>query len=129
MSTDPRFDGTGPDEIWRAALAEGRFFVQSCRRCGACRFPPALVCSSCGSPDLQWHEASGRGVVYSTTTVREREGSYNVSLIDLPEGARMMSRVEGVPPEAVRIGMSVRARIVQGPDPVVVFDSAEGGVS
>ena len=38
-------------------------------------------------------------------------GDYNVALVDLKEGVRLMSRVEGVPPEAVRIGMSVRARI------------------
>ena len=37
--------------------------------------------------------------------------TYNVSLIDLDEGVRMMSRVEGVAPEAVRIGMAVRAQV------------------
>ena len=53
-------------------------------------------------------------MVYSTTVVRrkpEAGGDYNVALVDLKEGVRLMSRVEGVPPEAVRIGMSVRARI------------------
>jgi len=48
------------------------------------------------------------------TTVRrkpEAGGDYNVSLIDLAEGVRMMSRVEGLPPAEVRIGMPVRARV------------------
>ena len=129
MSTDTRFDGPGPDETWRAALAEGRFLLQHCRACAAYRFPPAVVCAACGSPELAWKDATGHGVVYSTTTVREREGGYNVALIELAEGARMMSRVEGVDPAAVRIGMSVRARIATEPEPVVVFDPAEGGAS
>jgi uncharacterized OB-fold protein len=128
MSTDSRFDGPGPDEIWRSALAEGRFLLQQCRRCGSCRFPPALVCAGCGSPDLVWKGASGQGKVYSTTTVREREGSYNVALVDLAEGARMMSRVEDIDPDAVRIGMEVVARVInQEPEPMVVFVPTEGG--
>lgn len=129
MSTDPRFDGPGPDEIWRNALAEGRFLLQHCAECGASRFPPALVCADCGSPNLVWKEASGRGRVYSATTVRDREGSYNVSLIDLEEGARMMSRVERIAPDAVRIGMDVTARIIPEPEPVVVFDPVGGDAS
>lgn len=126
MTTDPRFDGPGPDEIWRSAIAEGRFLLQHCRTCDACRFPPALVCASCGSPDLVWKEASGQGEVYSSTIVRDREGSYNVALIDLAEGARMMSRVEGIDPDAVHISMKVTARVVQEPEPMVVFIPSEG---
>ncbi|HZW45882.1 MAG TPA: OB-fold domain-containing protein [Microvirga sp.] len=125
MTTDPRFDGPGPDETWRSALAEGRFILQHCRACGVCRFTPALVCAACGSPDLVWKEASGQGTVYSTTSVREREGSYNVALIDLDDGARMMSRVEDIDPAAVRIGMKVAARIVQDSEPVLVFAPAD----
>jgi len=126
MSTDSRFDGPGPDEVWHAALAEGRFMLQQCRQCGACRFPPSLVCRECGSPDLAWKEASGKGTVYSATTVRDRAGSYNVSIVDLAEGARMMSRVAGIDPDAVHIDMKVEARITHEPDPVVIFVPVEG---
>lgn len=129
MSADSRFDGPGPDETWRAALAEGRFLLQRCRACEACRFPPALVCAACGSAELEWQDASGHGTVYSTTTVREREGSYNVALIELAEGARMMSRVEAIDPSKVRIGMSVRSRITPGEEPVLVFEPSEGSAS
>jgi uncharacterized OB-fold protein len=70
-------------------------------------------------------EASGRGTVYATTTVRERQGNYNISLIDLAEGPRMMSRVEGIAPEAVRIGMAVSARIADSPTRIVFEPSRE----
>jgi hypothetical protein len=128
MSTDSRFDGPGPDETWKEALGKGRFLIQRCRRCAGHRFPPTLVCSACGTPELEWVQVSGRGTVYSTTVVREREGSYNVALVDLAEGPRMMSRVEGVAPQDVRIGMTVVARIAPDPEPHVVFDPAEGRV-
>lgn len=79
------------------------------------------MCAKCGSALLEWVTASGRGTVHAATVVRQRDGSYNVSLIDLAEGPRMMSRVEGLAPEAVRIGMRVAARIIAGPEPFVVF--------
>ena len=51
-----------------------------------------------------------QATVYATTVVRPRGGEpYNVALVDLPEGRRM-TRVEGVAPEDVRIGMEVRMR-------------------
>jgi uncharacterized OB-fold protein len=41
-------------------------------------------------------------------------GDYNVCLVDLAEGVRMMSRVVSVPPQDVKIGMGVQARIADG---------------
>ena len=62
------------------------------------------------------------GVVYSTTTVHAREGAYNVCLVDLDDGGRMMSTVVGIDPDDVRIGMAVRAR--EDDDGRTVFDVA-----
>jgi uncharacterized OB-fold protein len=51
--------------------------------------------------------------------------SYNVALIDLDEGVRMLSCVEGVEPDAVHIGMPVQAKIVYRNDaPLLVFEPA-----
>lgn len=125
MTTDHRFDGPGPDAEFRDALATGRFLIQRCRACGVHRFPPGPVCVACGDAALKTVPASGEGTVHSTTVVRRRPeegGDHNVALIDLAEGPRLMSRVEGVAPDAVRIGMAVRARIAAGAEPVLVFD-------
>mgnify|MGYP002041539510 FL=1 len=127
MATDTRFDGPGPDAQYLQALQDGRLMLQHCEDCAAVRFPPALVCRACGSPRLQWRASPGLGSVYSLTTVRDRAGDYNVALVDLEGGARMMSRVEDTAPDAVRIGQHVRARIVAGEEPFVVFAPAEGG--
>ncbi len=65
--------------------------------------------------------ASGGGTVYAITVNRTREGSYNLALVDLDEGPRMMSRIEGV--ESVKIGSRVQARIADlGGEPMIVFD-------
>jgi len=121
-------DVTHPDAEFRAFLAQGRFMIQRSKGSGAHVFYPRAVAPGTGARDLEWVQASGRGVVYSTTVVRKKppEPSYNVVLVDLAEGPRMMSRVEGVDPAAVTIGMAVQARIVdQDGEPVVVFDVAE----
>jgi len=121
-------DVTRPDAEFRAFLSEGRFMIQRSKSTGAHVFYPRAVAPGTGARDLEWIEASGRGVVYSTTVVRKRppEPSYNVALIDLAEGVRMMSRVEGVDAAAVTIGAAVQARIIdQDGEPVVVFDLAE----
>ena len=55
------------------------------------------------------------GTVYATTVVRPRgEEPYNVALVDFPDGRRM-SRVDGIAPEDVVIGM--RVRLVDGDPP------------
>jgi uncharacterized protein len=62
-----------------------------------------------------------RGVVYATTVVHRRdEEPYNVCLVDLEEGGRVMGRVDGVAPEDVQIGQRVQART--GDDGITVYD-------
>lgn len=101
-------------------------------RTGMWVYYPRTVAPLTGE-DLEWAEPSGLGTVYSTTVVRKRppEPSLNVALIDLDEGPRMMSRVEGIDAQDVRIGMRVKARIVPGEGEdaphLVVFDPAEDG--
>jgi uncharacterized protein len=63
-----------------------------------------------------------RGVIYATTVVhRPDEDPYNVCLVDLDEGARVMGRVEGLAPQDVTIGLRVQAR--EGDDGITVYES------
>jgi len=108
-------DKGGAEARYRAALNEGRFLIQRCGSCDKHVFFPRSVCPHCWSGRLDLVEPKGTGTVYSTTTVRrkpEAGGDYDVSLIDLDEGVRMMSRVEGVPPAEVKIGTRVRAKVL-----------------
>ena len=120
-----------PGTAFEHFLKQGVIHLQHCTACNRQNFYPRTLCPHCGSTHLQWRPIDGGGVVYSTTTVRqkpERGGDYNVSLVDLKEGARMMSRVEGVAPLDVRIGMAVKAAIAEvNGAPLIVFRPLEQG--
>ncbi|OGA15795.1 MAG: DNA-binding protein [Betaproteobacteria bacterium RIFCSPLOWO2_02_FULL_63_19] len=121
-------DKGGAEARYQAQLNEGRFLIQRCSDCNHHVFFPRVVCPHCGSAALAWVEPKGTGVVYSTTTVRRKPdlgGDYDVSLVELDEGVRMMSRVDGVPPTDVKIGMRVRAKVVDDKGVGMVVFTAE----
>jgi len=129
MSDATSSSAVGADKYYRDQLDQGNFLIQRCQSCTTGVFYPRMICPHCGSDKLEWFAPSGNGVVYSTTVVRrkaEQGGDYNVALIDLAEGPRMMSRVEGIAPDAVSIGMPVSARVADGEKgKLVVFTVAE----
>ncbi|WP_096671785.1 Zn-ribbon domain-containing OB-fold protein [Polaromonas sp. AET17H-212] len=131
MSTtiETAFTGPGPSRIYHEYLESGDFRIQCCDDCGKYIFYPRITCTHCGSTQLQWVPAVGRGTVYAVSVVNRQEekgGPYNVVLVDLAEGPRMMARVDGVSNDQIKIGMSVKTRIESSDKgPFVVFESAE----
>jgi uncharacterized OB-fold protein len=116
-----------PEKEYFEYLAQGRFMIQKSRSTGGHVFYPRVAEPGTGATDLEWVAASGLGTVYSTTVIRQKPPTpnYNLALIDLAEGPRMMSRIEGIAPEAVKIGMAVKAKVVRENDqPLVVFEPA-----
>jgi hypothetical protein len=108
---------SGPERQYLDRLAAGRFEIQRCEACAKHVFYPRVLCPHCGSDRLDWIAPCGRGTVYSTTIVRRKPadgGDYNIALVDLAEGVRMLSRVAGIAPDAVKIGMAVTVRIADG---------------
>jgi uncharacterized protein len=119
----------GPEAYWRSALAEGRFLLQKSASEGVYVFPPRSMTPSTGTDDLEWVRASGKGSVYSVTTINPRPPlePYNVALVDLDEGPRVMTRIEGIAAEDIKIGTRVRARIgVENGAPILLFDAVSG---
>lgn len=119
-----------PDVEFQNFLREGRFMLQRSRSSGRHVFYPRAIAPGTGADDLEWVEALGTGTVYSVTVIRPKPPAeaYNVALIDLDEGPRMMSRVEGWPADAVRIGMRVKSEIVVDADPAyIVFAPLHAG--
>jgi acetyl-CoA acetyltransferase/uncharacterized OB-fold protein len=130
---------TSPHATYVAHLEKGELAYQWSPEAGRAVFYPRLVCPFTGSTSLEWRLSRGLGTVHSTTTVHPVEGEpFNVALIDMDEGYRLMSRVEGIPPDDVKIGMRVAFRVHRDPpnpkakgevpEPVPVFTpSTEGG--
>ena len=111
--------------FWTAAK-EGRLVLQKCGQCGTFNFHPKPWCIECGSRDLAWTDARPMGTVYSFTVSRsvamnypgwEKDLPVLLCLVDLDDGARMYAQVTDCSPEAMRIGMRVRAHFEDiGPD-------------
>lgn len=92
--------------------------IQSCRPCDALHHPPKAACSACGSLDLGWILASGRGTIHSYTThhhppVPGPPPPFDVILVDLEEGVRMISNLVDQAPGTAWIGEPVAVTFVE----------------
>ena len=107
-----------PEKEYHDFLSQGKFMIQRSRSSGKYVFFPRIAEPVSGRQDLEWVEASGRGTVYSATVVRPKPPAlpYNVVLVDLVEGPRIMSRVDGIAADAVRIGQLVKAQLIDEQD-------------
>ena len=109
-----KFAGAGPEVRFEAYLEEGKFMLQRSTTDGTYIFSPRMINPHTGEADLEWVEANGAGEIYATTATSRRPeqgGDYNISLVTLKEGPRMMARVVGIDPHEVKIGMAVTADI------------------
>lgn len=122
-------DATGPDQIFQHALASKEILLPKCDDCGVYHFFPRVLCPHCHGASISWERASGKGRVHTTTVVRrkpERGGDYNVCMVELEEGVRMMSRIEGIAPDDVVIDMEVSAFVGEAEGaPAVLFKPVE----
>ena len=103
------------EKYWGAAR-HNKLLVQKCGACGAYQTLPQSYCRHCLSENLQWTQARGTGKIYSFTIVHrapssafEKDLPYTVALVELDEGARMMSNIVEIEPQDVRVGMPVEA--------------------
>ena len=93
-------------------LEAGELAYQVCTDDGNVVFFPRVLSPKTGSTNLEWRISKGLGTVYSTTVMYYRgEPPLNLALVDLDEGFRVMSRIEDIAPEEVRIGMRVALRV------------------
>ena len=115
----------------QAELDQGRWFIQRCAACNKAVYFPRELCPHCGHLGLAWETPSGLGTVHAVTTVKRKPsdgGDLNVSIVELDEGVRLMSRVDNLAPAAVKIGLRVRGHVqVREGRGLVLFDAIEGG--
>ena len=101
-----------PLRVYLDHLERGELAYQFSLAAGRAVFFPRVLCPFTGGDQLEWRVSAGIGTVHATTVVHPVEDTpYNVALIDCDEGFRMMSRVEAVAPDKVRIGLRVRFRV------------------
>jgi len=117
-----------PLEQYRAHLSRGELAYQVDDQ-GRPLFYPRVMAPAGYSGELRWVTSGGIGTVYAATVIAAKgEAAYNVVLVDMDEGFRLMSRVESMPAKQVRIGMRVKVRVhpAEGDEgPYPVFDPVE----
>jgi len=108
------------DEPYFAAAAEGRLVLKLCNACGELHHFPRALCPFCWSTDLQWQDASGRGVIYTFSVTRRGAGApYCIAYVTLEEGPTMMTNIVDSDLDSIEIGQQVQ----------VVFKRSEGGAA
>jgi len=98
---------------WDAAK-EGKLLIAKCDACGKVHHYPRPFCPSCWSEDVHPIEASGRGTLYTYSTVYVNDLHpfktrlpYVAALVELEEGPRLMTNIEGCEPDELSVGMAV----------------------
>jgi uncharacterized OB-fold protein len=112
----PLPDPSGAMKPFWDAARDRRLVVQRCRDCGTHRFPARDLCSRCLSREADWVTVSGRGSVFSWAVMHQvyhpgfaDEVPYAVVVIELEEGARLVSNLVECPVDDIRAGMPVEA--------------------
>jgi uncharacterized OB-fold protein len=101
-----------------AAAARGELAVCGCRDCNAVLHPPRAYCAACGSWSTDWRTVSGRGRLFSWTTVEHQSSRafpppYTVVLVDLDDApARLVGCLPGRPELVADMPMEVWFEVV-----------------
>ncbi len=98
---------------WRLRKQRYGLVGEVCPHCEAKIFPPRDVCPECGQEAKKLYSFSGRGEVYSFTTVYdapagfEEYAPYTVALVKLEEGPMVTAQLTDLEDNQVEIGTPV----------------------
>ncbi len=92
--------GASLDE-YRTALESGKLLLRRCDTCKTYSHPKRHLCSRCGANELVWEPASGRGWLYSYSTLEQFSISpkyrdalpYTLGFARLEEGVYLFGRI------------------------------------
>ena len=98
---------------WRLQDQRYRLVGEVCDTCGVKIFPPRDICPECSKPAQELYTFSGRGEVYSFSTVYnapagyEEYAPYTVALVKLEEGPVLTAQLTDLGDQEPEIGMPV----------------------
>jgi uncharacterized OB-fold protein len=99
------------DEFFWDGVNQGQLLLRCCAACGRLQHPPSPMCPACHSLNWTTRQASGRGTIYSWIVSQHPTEADAlpriVVLVDLEEGVRLVSNLQGVAPSDVRNGMAI----------------------
>jgi uncharacterized protein len=104
-------------QLFWSAAREGRLVVPTCTACGRAHWYPRAICPFCGSEQVQWRDASGRGSIYTFSVMRRAKEPYAIAYVTLAEGPTLLTNMVDCDFDALAIGQPVS----------VVFKETENG--
>jgi uncharacterized OB-fold protein len=85
---------------------------QRCSNCGTWRHMPRESCAACSSFDWSWEPSTGKGTLFSWTVIHRAihpgwagDVPYASIVVEMDEGVRLVSVLDGVPLEDLTIGL------------------------
>lgn len=109
-------DTQDDSRFWEGA-AHGRLVFQRCEACSFVRWPAAGVCPECLDRSFVWEEVEPTGTVWSYAVYHRAYAGhlkdrvpYDVTLVELDCGVRLLSTVVGFADGVDPLGARVRAR-------------------
>ncbi len=116
-------------KAYKEALKQNKLLGLKCNKCGAYIIPPKLICTECGSPDLEVVEFKGRGSIKTFSTIlvppEGFQAPYLVGLVELEEGPWIMANIEGIEP--TKATMEIIGRQVKMGNKVLPGDRFSAG--
>lgn len=119
--------------FWEASRSK-ELVLQWCKPCGTVIWYPRPVCPTCLGEDLEWRPASGTGEVHTFSVMHKQanpfmQPPYTVALVQLDEGARLMTNIVNCEPDDVSVGMQVQVHWEELSDGrhLPLFEPAIGG--
>lgn len=113
----PAPDMTGAGAHYWNELKAGRLVCQRCKACHHAWLPPRAECPKCLAASWSWENASGKAKLVSWVVYHHAyhpwfasKLPYNVSVVELAEGPRMVSNVIETGAK-LRIGMPLQLNI------------------
>jgi uncharacterized OB-fold protein len=105
-----------------------QLLLQRCRRCGAYRFTPQVLCRACYAEEYDWAPASGRGRVYSYTAIHQPQTPafaddvpYLLAVVALEEGPLMLTNLVDCAPQDVTIDLPVRVHFEDASEEITLY--------
>ncbi|HPU16738.1 MAG TPA: OB-fold domain-containing protein [Polymorphobacter sp.] len=103
--------------FWDAA-AQGQLLVKRCTACGEAHYYPRTICPFCGSDATVWETCSGKGTIYTLSTMRRGPNApFTLAYVTLDEGPSMMTNITDCDHDRLAIGQRVTVRFVPSTAP------------
>ena len=103
--------------FWEATK-QGLFLIKHCLDCNEYHFYPRSKCPHCHSLNTQWFESTGKGEIYTHSTLRRARIPFTLAYVTLDEGISILTNIVDCDPDKLKIGQKVE---------LVFRENEEGG--